>query len=115
MNIGEIIPLKEPQLQFSTGRHNLAIDPRFGLATFHSLDCNTGRRDFSSVDIGVLAKEDEIKTVLNLLNRLNNSFEPEGKGSKVGYKGFEKIYEIPINIPEIGENKIISYPLQIDW
>lgn len=108
MNLGEILPLKEPQLQFSTGRHNLAIDPRFGLATFHPLDCNTGKRDFSSVDIGVLAKEDEIKTVLNLLNRLNNSFEPEGKGSKVGYKGFEKIYEIPINIPEIGEDKIIS-------
>jgi hypothetical protein len=108
VNLGEIIPLKEPQLQFSTGRHNLAIDPRFGLATFHPLDCNTGKRDFSSVDIGVLAKEDEIKTVLNLLNRLNNSFEPEEKGSKVGYKSFEKIYEIPINIPEIGEDKIIS-------
>ncbi len=108
MNLGEIIPLKEPQLQFSTGRHNLAIDPRFGLATFHPLDCNTGRREFSSVDIGVLAKEGEIKTVLNLLNRLNSNFEPNRKGSKVGYKGFKKIYKSPINIPETREDRIIA-------
>jgi len=108
MDIGEIIPLKEPQLQFSTGSHNLAIDPRFGLATFHPLDYNTGRRDFSSVDIGVLAKEDEIGAVFNLLNRLNNNFEPKRKGSKVGYKGFEKNYKIPINIPEIREDRVIS-------
>ena len=50
MNIGEIMSLSESQLQFSTGKHNSAVDPRFGLAKFHPLDYNTGRRDFSSIE-----------------------------------------------------------------
>ena len=108
MDIGEIIPLKEPQLQFSVGKHNLAIDPRFGLATFHPLDYNTGRREFSSVDIGVIGKEDEITTVLKLLNTLNNEFESKTGGSKVRYTGFKSIYGVSINTPKIGGDKVIS-------
>ena len=108
MNIGKTIPLREPQLQFSVGKHNLATDPRFGLATFHPLDYNTGRREFSSVDLGVLASEDEIRTVLNLLNNLDNRVGSKIRRSKVEYKGFVSIYGIPINIPEIGSDKVIS-------
>lgn len=108
MNIGEVIPLVEPKLQFSTGRHNLSIDPRFGLARFHPLDYITGRREFSSVDIGVIAKEDEIREVLTLLNSLNDNFEPKSKGSKIEYEGFKEIYKSSVHIPEIRGEKIIS-------
>lgn len=110
MIIGEITLLKEPQLQFSVGKHNLAIDPRFGLSEYGPLDGNTGRRNFSSVDMGLIAKEDEINRVLKLLNDLNEKFKLRkgSKGSKVEYKGFEDIYGVPINIPETGDDKVIS-------
>ena len=108
MNIGEIISLSEPQLQFSTGRHNLAIDPRFGLKSFHPLDYNTGRRDFSIIDIGVIAKEDDVGEVLSLLSDLNKNFKPRTRGSGVEYIGFGNIYKVPINIPEIGDRKVIT-------
>jgi len=108
MNIGEINLLKEPQLQFSVGKHNLAVDPRFGLATYGPLDGNTGRREFSSVDVGMIAKKEDVRKVLKLLNGLDDHSEPKKGGSKVGYKGFESIYGIPINIPTIGDDKVIS-------
>ncbi len=108
MDIGELVLLKEPQLQFSVGKHNLATDPRFGLATFCPLDYNTGRREFSSVDIGVIAKEDEIRKVLKLLNDLDTKFKAIKGGSKVEYKGFESIYRVPINIPKIGDDMVFS-------
>lgn len=108
MIIGEVIRLKEPQLQFSVGKHNLAIDPRFGLSEYGPLDGNTGRRAFSSVGIGLIAKEDEVNRVLKLLNDLNKNFKPKRGGSKVRYKGFEDIYGIATDIPEIGDDKVIS-------
>lgn len=108
MTLGEIIYIREPQLQFSVGKHNLAIDPRFGLHTFHPLDYNTGKREFSNINIGVIAKEDEIKPVLNLLSNLNNKFYPKGVGSKIPYDGFKNIYKIPVNIPKITDDKVIS-------
>ena len=107
MTLGEIITLKEPQLQFSIGKHNVAIDPRHGLKMFHPLDYNTGKREFSTVDIGIIAEESEIDTVLDLLNNLDNSFKPKGRGSRIDYDGFETTYSIPIKIPEKGSDRII--------
>ena len=108
MTLGDIFSLKEPQLQFSTGKHNLAIDPRNGLKMFHPLDYNTGKREFSTVDIGIIAEEDEINTVLDLLNNLDNSFKPKGRGSRIDYDGFETTYSIPIKIPEKGFSKVTT-------
>lgn len=109
MNIGEIISLGEPQLQFSTGRHNTATDPRQGLASYHPLDYVTGKRDFLSIDIGVIAEDNDIRRVLTLLNGLNSEFRPVSRGSKVEYTGFENIYKSSLNIPEAGDSRVITF------
>jgi len=104
-SLGEIISLTEPYLQFTTGKEGSTINPRVGLSKFHPLDYNSGRRIFSSVNLGVIAKESEIKFVLGLLNDLNNNFNPE-RGSSVPYVGFEQIYKASIDLPEIDSNGI---------
>lgn len=109
MNIGEIISLGEPQLQFSTGKHNTASDPRHGLASYHPLDYVTGRRNFSSIDIGVIAKENDVKRVLNLLNELNKEYRPISAGSRIKYTSFGNIYKSSLNIPEVGDSKVITF------
>jgi len=105
---GEIILLTEPYLQFTVGKEGSFIDPRVGLLNTGPLDYNTGRRvsSFSSVNVGVIAKEGELVYVLRLLNDLKNNFKPKGRSSQAEYIGFEQIYKIPIDLPEKDDNNV---------
>lgn len=95
----------EPQLRFKLGVQETIIDPKVGLTLHGPLDYNTKRRSFKQIRMGLICKE--FDTVVGFLSKLNNSYPYQKVGDKP-YKGFEKIYKIPLRLPEADETVLIS-------
>ncbi len=87
----------DPELQFKLGITESIIDPKVGLRLHGPLDYNTKRTQFREVRLGLICKEP--KRICGFLAKLGSNFKEQKLGDKE-YEGFEKVYKVPVKIPQ---------------
>jgi hypothetical protein len=97
----KVISLAEPKLQFKRESDAVHPEPRYGLRNYGPLDFNTGRRpaDFE-LRIGLICKDTDKASLLSFFKGLEKKWDPDMKGSRVSYPGFEVIYKAALALPE---------------
>jgi hypothetical protein len=90
---------------FKLGIQESIIDPKVGLSLHGPLDFNTRRRRFSNIRLGLICKD--VSRIKMHLFKLNNSFPFQKTGDRP-YRGFEKIYKLPITFPTEAEATSIT-------
>lgn len=106
------VQLSEPQLEFVNTAGSISSDyhPMRGLTKYKPYDALLNEKFFSSaIDLGVICPDSKSFQFSTFLSNLNKSIKTGANSDYViDYIGFSNIYNVNLNIPNVGSDRWIA-------